>query len=121
MDLSRYFSKYLIISGIAYFVDFVGYLLLILFFEPIISNLLTKILASLSGYYLHSKFTYNTELNNKKTIIKYFGALLLYTPISSLFIFIFLLFFNAVEAKIFSDITLFFLTYIVTTKYIFKQ
>lgn len=120
-QFKRYFSKYLFISGIAYLVDFIGFALLIVFFDPISSNILTKILAALTGFYLHSKFTYNTPLNNKSIILKYFGALLLYTPISSILIYIFLFFLHPFESKILSDIILFLITFFLTTKFIFKR
>ena len=121
MKLAQYFSRYIIVSGITYLIDFFGFILFLNFFEPIIANLITKIFAALSGYYLQSTITYKTSLKNKKRIIKYFGSVLIYIPCSSLLIFVFIYFFKPVDAKIISDILLFLLTYIFTTKYIFKK
>jgi putative flippase GtrA len=57
------FLRYFLVAGSAYLIDFFGFLVLNkLGFMPLISNIITKVFASLYGFTLHRKFTY--KLNN---------------------------------------------------------
>jgi putative flippase GtrA len=126
MILQSKFLRYFLVAGTAYLIDFFGFLVFNkIGFIPVISNIFTKILASIYGFILHRKFTY--KLNKKDGIkahaIKYFSLVfLLYTPISSLVLFLMLKFVNEPGfAKIYSDIVLYFVTYVYTSKFIFNR
>jgi putative flippase GtrA len=120
------FIRYFIVAASAYLIDFFGFLIFNnLGFKPVTSNILSKVFASLYGFKFHRRFTY--KLNKREGIkahaIKYFSLVfLLYTPISSLVLFLMLKLINEPEfAKIYSDIILYFVTYFYTSKFIFNR
>jgi hypothetical protein len=119
------FTRYLIIAGLAYFVDFCGYLLLIhLGNTPLLSNALIKIVAGVFGFFGHRFFTYSIKENKFIFMhaIKYFGLALIYTPASSFCLFFSIKIFNdPIIGKITSDIFLFALIFWVTSKFSFKN
>jgi len=120
------FLRYFLVAGSAYLIDFFGFLVLNkLGFMPLISNIITKVFASLYGFTLHRKFTYklNKKDGIKAHVIKYFSLVfLVYTPISSLVLFLMLKFVNdPVFAKLSSDIILYFATSVYTSKFIFNR
>jgi len=119
------FTRYLIIAGLAYMIDFFGYLFLLhIGNSPLLSNALIKIVAGFFGFFGHRFFTYS--IKNKKFIhihaIRYFGLALLYTPLSSFFLFFAIKIFNdPVIGKFISDIFLFTIIFWVTSKFSFKN
>ena len=126
MILQSKFLRYFLVAGTAYLIDFFGFLLFNkLGFMPIISNIITKVFASLYGFTLHRKFTYQISKEERVIThaIRYFSLVfLLYTPISSLVLFLMLKFINEPGlAKICADVVLYFVTFIYTSKFIFSR
>jgi putative flippase GtrA len=118
------FFRYLIIAGLAYIVDMGGYYLLIkLHMIPLVANIIVKVVAAICGFYLHRRFTYRItdRLDVSSHAKKYFGTALVYTPASTVTLFLLMLVIpDPIYAKALSDILLFLLTYWITTKFTFN-
>ena len=108
---------------LAYIIDFMTYgILMFLSNNIILSNILAKIATSISGFHMHSKFTYkNNSSTNKSSVILYFTTVFLHTPISTSILVILNEFLHHYLAKILSDTFLFIIVYIFSTKFIFKK
>lgn len=115
--------RYLIVAVLAYLIDMGGYILLIKFdFNPLVANVLVKILAAIFGFFAHRIFTY--QITGSHNIgphsIRYFGLALMYTPVATVILFLALKFIpNLVLAKFICDVLLFFAVYWVTSKFTF--
>lgn len=117
--------RYLLVAVAAYVIDMGGYVLLIwCTITPIAANVLVKIFAAIFGFYAHRYFTYQIKNNDNifNHAIKYFGLVLVYTPLSSLALLSMLqLISDPVLAKFICDILLFIAVYWVTSKFTFLQ
>ncbi|MDP1665890.1 MAG: GtrA family protein [Methylobacter sp.] len=118
------FLRYGIVAGVAYGIDFGGYILLMsLAYKPVVANGLIKIVAAIFGFFAHRHFTYSIKERKDigKHAIKYFGLALFYTPMSSAALYgIMFILPNPIYAKAASDISLFLLMYWITSKFSFK-
>jgi putative flippase GtrA len=119
------FLRYGLVAGIAYGIDFGGYIFLLgMGNTPIVANALIKVIAAIFGFFAHRYFTYSiTERNDLgKHAARYFGLALFYTPTSSaaLYGIIFLLP-DPIYAKAATDVSLFLLMFWVTSKFSFKK
>lgn len=118
------FIRYIIIAGLAYVIDMGGYYWLIkLDVAPVTANVIVKIVAAVCGFYLHRRFTY--RIRNLSDVsshaLKYFGLAFVYTPASSVALFLIMFVVpNPIYAKAISDIVLFLVTFWVTTKFTFN-
>ena len=119
------FLKYTCVAGIAYCIDFGGYIFLLSFeYSPIVANALTKVVAAFFGFFAHRYFTYSIiGINNiRSQAVRYFGLALFYTPLSSMLLNgIMYLISNPIYAKALSDISLFMMMYWITSKLSFSQ
>ena len=117
--------RYLIVAVLAYVIDMGGYYVLIhMGFDPIVANVIVKIVAAICGFFMHRRFTYQiTEAEGKLAhATKYFGLALLYTPISSVVLYVLMLVIpHPIYAKAISDVLLFIVTFWVTTKFAFTK
>lgn len=115
--------RYVIIAILAYIVDLGGFWGLIkLGNDPIVSNLIVKITAAIFGFTMHRRYTYKITGNDGIAMhaFKYFGLASIYTPMSTLVLYILLNYIaSPIFSKITSDILLFFITYIITTHVVF--
>ena len=122
--LEKTYFRYLLVALAAYFIDFVGFIIILYLFEisPVIANIVIKVFASLTGYFLHKKFTYKLSKMHMTGSFLWFGSAFIYTPLSSILLSILLLYIqNPIIAKFISDILMYFLSYIYNTKIIFKE
>lgn len=122
--LKKTYFRYLLVALAAYFVDFVGFIIILYLFEtsPVIANIVVKVFASLTGYFLHKKFTYKLSNMHMTGSFLWFGSAFIYTPLSTILLSILLLYIqNPIIAKFISDILMYFLSYIYNTKIIFKE
>jgi putative flippase GtrA len=119
------FLRYGLVAGVAYGIDFGGYLLLMsLGYSPVLANALIKIVAAIFGFFAHRHFTYSIKERNDigKHAVRYFGLALFYTPLSSLVLYcIMFVLPNPIYAKAASDISLFLLMFWITSKFSFKK
>jgi hypothetical protein len=115
--------RYLFFATLAYFIDFYFYLFFInLFFSPEVSNIFSKIPASLFGYITHTKYTYQKKLfYEKKEMFLYFSTVTIYGPLSSLVIKFNLNFFDYYYSKLLTDVFLFLIVYLFTTFIVYKK
>jgi putative flippase GtrA len=117
--------RYLIIAVAAYVIDMGGFIvLLFLNVPPILANILVKIGAAIFGFYGHRYFTYQIKHSNNilAHAIKYFGLVLVYTPVSSVCLAIMIkIIADPVVAKFICDVVLFVVVYWVTSKFTFLQ
>lgn len=115
--------RYFIIAVLAYGIDFGGFVVLIHHgYDPVIANILVKVLAALFGFCGHRYFTYAIfdHSDISKHAVKYFGLAFIYTPVSTLFLYLMMLFWpNPIYAKLAVDIILYILTFSVTTLFVF--
>lgn len=118
-------ARYLLVAAVVYAIDMGGYIFLLqLQLSPALSNLLTKVVAVVFGFYAHRVFTY--QIKDKTNLfnhaIKYFGLALLYTPTSSLCLMLMMHFIlNPIAAKFVCDVILFVLVYWLTSHFTFLQ
>lgn len=118
------FIRYILIAGIIYVIDLGGYYLLLQAgVGHLLANVIVKVVAVLTGFYLHRRFTY--QITERQDAVahakKYFGLAFVYTPVSSVTLFLVMLVLpKPVIAKIISDVLLFIGTYWVTTQFTFK-
>ena len=119
----KQFLRYFLVAVIAYIIDFSMFVFsFFISSNLIISNILAKVATSISGYILHSKYTYKIRLfSNTKTLILYFGTVLIYTPVATYLLIFFVNFFHHNIAKIISDCILFILIYFFTSHFIFEK
>ena len=119
------FLRYGLVAGIAYGIDFGGFILLLSYnFSPLTSNIIIKLVAAIFGFFSHRYFTYSIKNFNdiKKEAIRYFGLVIFYTPASSIFLYgIMQVVKNPICAKAISDISLFILMYWITSNFAFRK
>ncbi|BEV13681.1 GtrA family protein [Herbaspirillum sp. DW155] len=117
--------RYLIVAVLAYVIDMGGYYCLIQAgMNPIVSNVVVKVIAAICGFFMHRRFTYQiVEADGKMgQAAKYFGTALLYTPLSSLVLYLLMLVIpHPVTAKAISDVLLFIVTFWITSKFTFTR
>lgn len=117
--------RYILVAGVAYGIDFGGFMLLIGFgYSPVLANILVKVVAAIFGFYAHRYFTYS--ISDREGIsthaVRYFGLALFYTPVSSVFLyFVMMLVPNPAYAKLMTDVLLFILMFWVTSKFAFTK
>ena len=119
------FVRYVLVAGVAYGIDFGGYILLLnIGYKPVIANMMIKVVAAIFGFFTHRYFTYSIRERNEigKHAVRYFGLALFYTPVSSVVLFgIMKLLPNPVYAKFISDVLLFLFMYLITSKFTFTK
>lgn len=122
------FLKYSISSVLSFFIDILAYALLINFFSSFsldaifISSVIARILSSLFNYFVNKNIVFNKEA--KKSFLKYFGLVLIQISLSSLFIYFTHLYFfraNTILIKVLIDGILFFISYYIQKKFIFRK
>jgi len=123
--VSMVFVRYILVAGVAYGIDFGGYIFLLhLGYKPVIANMMIKVVAAIFGFFSHRYFTYSIKERNEigKHAVRYFGLALFYTPVSSVMLFgIMKLLPNPVYAKFISDVLLFLFMYLITSKFTFTK
>lgn len=123
--VSMVFVRYFLVAGVAYGIDFGGYIFLLsLEYKPVIANMMIKVVAAIFGFFSHRYFTYSIKERNEigKHAVRYFGLALFYTPVSSVVLYgIMMLLPNPVYAKFISDVLLFLLMYLITSKFTFTK
>ena len=123
--VSMVFVRYILVAGVAYGIDFGGYIFLLhLGYKPVIANMMIKVVAAIFGFFSHRYFTYSIKERNEigKHAVRYFGLALFYTPVSSVVLFgIMKLLPNPVYAKFISDVLLFLFMYLITSKLTFTK
>ena len=121
--LKKQIFRYLLIAVFAYLVDFLSYVIVLLVTNNIIvSNLFAKFATSITGYIFHTTFTYKKKLfSSFYSFFLYFATVIIYTPLSTIILIYFSEYMNLYYAKFFSDIVLFIIIYIFTSKIIFKK
>lgn len=116
--------RYCAIALLAYALDMGGYVFMInIGIKPIFANGSIKIFAAIFGFFMHRNFTYKIKDRSKMHIhaYRYFGMAFLYTPLSTIVLYLSLsLFYEPIFSKLFSDIILILITYIITTSFTFK-
>ncbi|MBC7404635.1 MAG: GtrA family protein [Cytophaga sp.] len=119
------FLRYALVAGIAYGIDFGGFILLLnIGYSPFWANTLIKVVAAIFGFFSHRYFTYLIKVRNGmgKDAIRYFGLALFYTPTSSILLYgIMLIISNPIYAKVISDISLFILMFWITSRFTFVK
>lgn len=117
--------RYLIVAVLAYVVDMGGYYFLVrLDTHPVSANIVVKVLAAICGFFMHRRFTYKINESDGQIAqaTKYFGMALLYTPVSTLVLFLLMLVIpHPIYAKVIADVLLFAMTFWVTSKFAFKK
>lgn len=122
------FLKYSISSVLSFLIDILSYALLINFFSGLsldvifISSIIARILSSLFNYFVNRNIVFNKDA--KRSFIKYFGLVLIQISLSSFFIYVTHMYFlqaNTVFIKVLIDGTLFFISYYVQKKFIFRM
>ena len=115
--------RYLIIAVLAYFIDMGGYILLVrMSVEPLVANVVVKVLAAIFGFFAHRRFTFLIKDNRNigPHAVRYFGLALMYTPASTLALFVAVHFVSdVVLAKFVCDVVLFVSVYWITSKFAF--
>lgn len=100
------------------------YILLRVDTDPVQANIIVKVLAAVCGFYMHRRFTYQIAETDGQIAhaTKYFGLALIYTPASTLVLFLLLLIVpHPIYAKAISDVLLFVVTFWVTSKFAFTR
>lgn len=119
------FIKYSLVAGVVYGIDFGGYILLLsMGNSAVVANTLIKVVALVFGFFAHRYFTYSiTERNNMgKHAVRYFGLGLIYTPVSSMVLYVLMfLVTNPIYAKLITDISLFAASFWVTSNFSFSK
>ena len=122
------FLKYSISSVLSFLIDILSYALLINFFSGLsldvifISSIIARILSSLFNYFVNRNIVFNKDA--KRSFLKYFGLVLIQISLSSFFIYVTHMYFlqaNTVFIKVLIDGTLFFISYYVQKKFIFRM
>lgn len=122
------FLKYSISSVLSFLIDILSYALLINFFSGLsldvifISSIIARILSSLFNYFVNRNIVFNEDA--KRSFLKYFGLVLIQISLSSFFIYVTHMYFlqaNTVFIKVLIDGTLFFISYYVQKKFIFRM
>ena len=123
--MSTTFLRYGLVAGLAYGIDFGGFILLLsLGYSPLWANTLIKIVAAIFGFFAHRYFTYSIRGRDGmgKDAIRYFGLALFYTPTSSILLYgVMLMLSNPIYAKAISDISLFILMFWITSRFAFAK
>ena len=123
--VSMVLARYIIVAGVAYGIDFGGFIVLLkLGYSPVLANVMIKVAAAIFGFFSHRYFTYSIKERNEigKHAVRYFGLALLYTPASSVVLYgIMKLLPNPVYAKFISDVLFFLLMYLITSKFTFTK
>jgi len=123
--MSMKFLRYALVAGIAYGIDFGGFILLLnIGYSPFWANTLIKVVAAIFGFFSHRYFTYLIKVRDGmgKDAIRYFGLALFYTPTSSILLYgIILIISNPIHAKIISDISFFILMFWITSRFTFVK
>lgn len=123
--MSMTFIRYVLVAGLAYGIDFGGFMLLLsLGYSPLWANTLIKVVAAIFGFFAHRYFTYSIKgsIGMGKDAIRYFSLALFYTPVSSMLLYgIMLLMPNPIYAKAISDVSLFILMFWITSKFAFAK
>ena len=118
------FVRYIIVAFLAYLIDMGGFYALVrLGAHPLSANIITKVFAAVCGFFMHRRYTYQiTWHGGKRThALKYFGVALIYTPVSTFFLFLMMLLIsNPVLAKIIVEILLFLVAFRITSKFTFN-
>ncbi|MAF02841.1 MULTISPECIES: GtrA family protein [Herbaspirillum] len=123
--MSSTLVRYLIVAVLAYVIDMGGYYVLLkMGVDPIWANVAVKILAAICGFFMHRRFTYQIKEADGQMAhaTKYFGLALLYTPISSVVLYLLMLVIpHPVYAKAIADVLLFIVTFWVTSSFTFTR
>lgn len=120
------FFRYVAVQLIAYGIDLLTFLLAFefTFFGVLASNVFGKINAGLFAYFSHRKFTFGLEgrLFDGKQAVKYFVLLGLNIPLSTLILWLVLLFIESpVVSKLIADVISVFLTFWISKKWVFIE
>lgn len=123
--MSITFIRYVLVAGLAYGIDFGGFIFLLsIGYPPLWANTLIKVVAAIFGFFAHRYFTYSIKVRDGmgREAIRYFGLAFFYTPVSSALLYgLMLIIPNPVYAKVISDISLFILMFWVTSKFAFAK
>jgi len=93
-------------------------------FEPLFSNVLSKLIAGCFAFFSHRKFSFqmNGSVFSQKQAVNYIYILGINIPLSTIFLKFTLAFFsNSLIAKFFSEVVLFICNFIIAKYFIFKK
>lgn len=122
------FFKYLLSSAMSFFIDVLGYALIINLLSAIslgsiyFASFCARGISSIFNYYMNRELVFNKQSEN--SFIKYFLLVILQIALSSFLVFAFYQLFSSGETvmlKIIVDSLLFFLSYFVQKHFIFKE
>ena len=117
------FFRYIWIQIFAYIVDMGVFLILIelLAIGPLISNVVSKLVAGAFAFFLHRSFTFELKGRpHRSQALQYTSLLMINIPLTSIALALMLTFIpNVVIAKFLSDVSCFALSYFISKKYIF--
>lgn len=117
------FGIYSLVQFISYGLDFFSFFLIfyLIGIDPIISNVIVKLIVSIFAYFMHKKYTYRGDSNNKSMMLFAFSVFL-YIPISTAFLSLVILILpQAFIAKLTSDAILFLLSYKYNSYFVFRK
>lgn len=120
----RRFIRYSLIQCVAYGLDMGGFILLYTYYEinPLLANVSGKVLAGIFAFIAHRIFTFNTPQSKGigYQAASYFSLLMLNVPLSALLLSLTLWIISIpIGAKFLTDIGCLFLTYWLSSRFIF--
>lgn len=116
--------KFSLSSLISFIIDYILYTLFILLSNKlIISNILARVISSITNYTINKKIVFKNKRKISKTIIEYIILSIFILSINTIILNILVnkLMVNAIVAKLLVEIFLFSISYIVQQKFIFKK
>lgn len=118
------FARYLLVQVLAYGLDMGGFILLFAHFdiEPLLANVVSKILAGLFAFVAHRSFTFGVAEPDIKVQqgMRYFALLAMNVPLSALVLGVILWGIPmAVVAKLIADMICVVLTYWLSKRFVF--
>jgi putative flippase GtrA len=118
------FLRYLIVQGAAYGLDMGGFVLLFTYLSinPLVANLVGKVLAGLFAFAAHRKFTFVVSRNGNAVqhSVRYFTLFVLNIPLSSIVLIVASCMIPVgVVAKFIADMLCVFITYGLSKRFVF--
>jgi len=120
------FFRYTSVQFIAFIFDLVLFSLFLKIglFDPLFSNILSKLITGFFAFFSHRKFSFQMTGNvfSQKQAVNYIYILGINIPISTIFLKFALVFFsNSLVAKFFSEVVLFVCNFTIAKYFIFKK
>lgn len=126
----REFFRFTFSSIFSFLIDILLFILFInllsninIYLSIIISTILARLVPSFTNFTLNKNVVFNSRINEKKLFTKYYTLCIMQTLASALFVSILFMIspFSKVVCKIIIDLILFFISYRVQSRFIFKK